>query len=192
MFAYVVGVALESITGLNRLDPLATPDPVKLHRWTTVMLVVISLFVLVPVSFSILAYVGFMKVDTWRLHLIWMCGSAIACIFGSRVYLARQHKDSTGEPFAGYKFVILVVPWLLAVGFFKGLTDAEVLKERTSEAPITRITLSEWPPVEGQTIFLLEKYVVFLKHNERAVSAIPTSLIRLIEELPHVKTETKP
>lgn len=144
------------------------------------------------VFFWAIYYLGYSKAVKSNLYL----GTGIYCIgIVTFIYVAylKQHKGGLRLAIGDYSIVIYIVVFFMLMGWFRGLENGESLKERTNQAPKTRINLLELaPPLQGQMVFLLEKYVVFLKQNEKTVIAIPTSLIRLIEELPDTKVGTKP
>ena len=131
---------------------------------------------------------GYWKINKSQLYFAWKVASVGIWTFAFLLYLMKHR-----QPFGVSWLVIAFFVSYMLFGWFDGLSGGERLKETTNEAPKSRITVLESAsPLQGQMVFLLEKYAVFLKQNERTVTAIPTSLIRLIEELPDGKAATKP
>lgn len=136
---------------------------------------------------TVLYYMGYWKIDKSQLYFAWKAASVGIWTFAFLLY-HMKHRDSVRQPFGVYWLVIAFFVSFMLFGWFDGLSGGERLKETTNEAPKSRITVLESAsPLQGQMVFLLEKYAVFLKQNERTVTAIPTKLIRLIEELPESK-----
>jgi hypothetical protein len=159
-------------------------------RFLTVILCLI--LVLIPVVFWTIHYLGYSKAVRSQLYFgVEMV--VIGIISLSYIASLKPHKDDLRLAIGDYKFVIYIVVLFMLMGWFRGLAGGERLKERTNQTPKIRISLLELAsPLQGQMVFLLEKYVVFLKQNETTVTAIPTSLIRLIEELRDAEAGTKP
>ena len=156
------------------------------------LIVILCLSLVSIVFFGAIYYVGYSKAFKSQLYF----GNEIFGIgIVTVIYIAylEQHKDGLRLTIGDYTLVIYIVVLFMLIGLFGGLKKGEILKEKTNQTPKTRINLLELAsPLQGQMVFLLEKYAVFLKQNERTVTAIPTSLIRLIEELPDAKAGTKP
>jgi hypothetical protein len=117
-------------------------------------------------------YLGYSKAVKSQLYF--GCEIAFIGIFSS-IYIAylKPHKDGLRFEIVDYNFVIYIVVSFVLIGWLRGLGNGERLKERTNRTPKTRISLLELAsPVQGQMVFLLEKYAVFLKQNERTVTLI--------------------
>lgn len=188
---YLIFFPIGIMLGRNQHKTEAVTKPKSLSL--TRMIVggaMLSIIFLSPIVVWVLYIFGRTPINLFGLYGISAIPIALVCVGFTKWYIARI-EPSVREPFTGYHFLVSLAPFLILIPFYNGLADAELLKEGTKEMPKTRLTLSEAaPPMQGQIIFLLDKYVLFLKQNETTVTAIPTALIKSIEELPGSKSKS--
>ena len=183
---YFIGWTMSFIKSRGKIGTTSTIGDTRINKQSkTILIIACGLIALMPVLSYIIYYFGYLKVVLSQIYAIFLTSSMfiVLLIF---VFIV-QFKN----PLRSIIFFFITIFMLNA--WFVGLKMGEQMGERTNQPPKTRIMLLESKtPLQGQMVFLLDKYAVFLKQNERTVIAIPTSRIGLIEEIPDAKTAIKP
>jgi len=187
-FSYFIAYLITEIETLFKATPevpekAKSPSRIKFFLASAMILI----FFGTPVLLCIFYIIGYKSIRLQDLYNFSVFPIALLLIYFYKVY-EQKAKLRIEKPFPNFGLFIFGGLFLMILATYNGLSTAEQVKDGMRQPPRVRITLAEpSPPMQGQIIFILDKYVLILKQNETTLSAIPSTIIRFIEELPETK-----